>query len=396
MRKHALIIVLAFIAPICSCADGWSTNLWPSWDYHRKGKQQSQQCYTALCERATGLGVSNPTAPTWYRAQRANLQQYKTWLKTHGTNFVDHHRAVNGNYSNWFATGAADFPMHSIESMASNACVPTNVLDYTPWRCHNGLGPFTNDTSVGHAYGWTNEYTVAGGDNFPAGRDTWYTTDYVLPAVTSMIGQCLWTRHAASGAGVLKRETQSSISTSDLAALYQNITNEWANKTTSRTPAGAGWYRVESYVTEYAQYDWWESRWMPSNYFELASIGTDDWHTAQFYMRFDDKYNPPGQTNFIVADPDELIEGLAHTGGATNRTLPDNYWHWIEGQAESQVATRSSTKLATLDADWTQDPAIDFWPNGMPTNHVKIGWGAEADEVYWLLKWDGTNGFDYR
>ena len=57
--------------------------------------------------------------------------------------------------------------------------LPTNFLDYTPWRDLSGIGGFTNDlAAVGRPHGVTNQYTVRGGTNYPSGRTCWYTTDY--------------------------------------------------------------------------------------------------------------------------------------------------------------------------------------------------------------------------
>lgn len=111
---------------------------------------------------------------------------------------VDEASLTNGYY---------EYPLMAVSQLCSIAKLPTNYFNYTPWRCLNGLGPFTNDGSVGHAYGWTNATTATGGTNFSAGRSTWYTTDYGWDGIKAVIPYLISTRDYWTGEGTYDIES---------------------------------------------------------------------------------------------------------------------------------------------------------------------------------------------
>jgi hypothetical protein len=79
----------------------------------------------------------------------------------------------------YWLTASNALPVYTSTAQVLRECgLPTNFFDYTPWRDLSGIGGFTNDLTVGRPHGMTNQYTAAGGTNFPAGRSRWYTTDY--------------------------------------------------------------------------------------------------------------------------------------------------------------------------------------------------------------------------
>ena len=88
----------------------------------------SWDAVASLSERATvsGAGAVLPYQGAFWRYERDNLVQYKTWLKSSIPAFLD--PADVGN--SWTVTGLLDYV---------NA--PTNWCEYTPYRSLNGAGP---------------------------------------------------------------------------------------------------------------------------------------------------------------------------------------------------------------------------------------------------------------
>ena len=174
---------------IAGCAYGqWDTNAWPAYEHPRAGKIHAENCYSAVVERCDAVNVSLPSAPSWYRSQRGNLVAQKAKLKALTTSYIHPKIVTNGSIIGWLngftnrpysTTWSPNYTLGTNDySFYAQCSLPTNFFDYTPYRGLDGIGPFTNDVTVGHAHGWTNEYTAAGGTNFPYGRTNWYTTDY--------------------------------------------------------------------------------------------------------------------------------------------------------------------------------------------------------------------------
>jgi hypothetical protein len=167
---------------------GWNTNAWPAHEHLRAGATNIQDLHDSLRERyESGTNwFTAPTTPRFYRFNRSLLVDYKgtvmAMLATNGhRGWLDTHTQPAGP-----AGGSAVTNLTPIR-LAEICRLPTNYLSYTPWRCLDGVGPFTNDLSVGRGYGWTNEYTAAGGTNYPPGRTNWYTTDYGYDGLRLMV-----------------------------------------------------------------------------------------------------------------------------------------------------------------------------------------------------------------
>ena len=180
---------------ICTCttfADGWSTN-WPSQANPRAGKIHLSEAYTAIVERCQATGTTLPTAPTWYRFARTDLINLKTNLTVLIPKFVDQGNKTGaaGNYTNWFLanSNSTALPVYAATTLLAQCQMPTNWLVWTPWRSISGLGGNTNDWAVLYPYGYTNATTAAGGTNYPAGRSTWYDTDYGYGSVTTLLAR---------------------------------------------------------------------------------------------------------------------------------------------------------------------------------------------------------------
>ena len=198
MKKQLTILIFVLISGQV-LADGWNTNAWPSYQYPRSGKIHNEDCYSGLVERATVISWSPPAAPTWYRGQQSELEVYKTWVSGAAqAKFKDPSKMSGTKFDVYFSGGGSDFPCYTTSNLLKNLNLPLNYLSYTPYRCLCGLGPFTNDTTVGHPYGWTNATTTAGGANFPAGRSTWYTTDYGWQGMKDIINELYLTSSTIS------------------------------------------------------------------------------------------------------------------------------------------------------------------------------------------------------
>ena len=187
-----LYIVCAVLLAGSSARAQWDTNAWPSYEHRRAGNSQLQDLFDAVTERNAALTtwdqqwVPSFSAPSFWRFERSKLIEYKDAIEDLCELYIRTNEFSSGVYTNYCGP-LTGFPMYDAESILSAACLPTNWFDYTPWRCLGGAGPFTNDTTVGRGYGWTNEHTEAGGNNFPGSRSTWYTTDYGLEGARSVL-----------------------------------------------------------------------------------------------------------------------------------------------------------------------------------------------------------------
>ena len=336
------------------------------------------QIYSALVERCSITDHSPPAAPSFWRPARSEVILYKTTLKTllHPNNWRDAwtdtgRTNASGNFEGEFE----DHPVFAFRRPPvltwSNACIranlPTNFFDYTPWRCLSGLGKYTNDATVGHPYGYTNSYTAGGGTNFPGSRTNWYTTDYGFQGLKDVIDLLKWSAHEAGVADYTN------------LTYYTRTSNDWAG------------LRAHAIAYHGDPTNWWHGggnntrmslEFKPSgtNYnvtmvgtynrrvtFDLTDIYTNASHDADCYVEWHDggeTYHDflgtaPVQTNFYISE--SFGESTA-TGRVTSFNMTNIAYHL---------------------------PAV------APTSKVEWQQWSTADEVYFVLGWDGTNGIDY-
>lgn len=187
----------------------WDTNVWPAWQHPRNGDAHAWQCYSGMVERLKVVDifftpVPKP-APSFWRFEKTNCERIKsnlvvmlTGVYQSTSNYVDRFvRQSETNYANTLNahTNLLDvlnmnkrLPAQGLDNIFQDCRLPTNFFTYTPYRGINGLGPFTNDATVGHPHGWPVSTNDAG-TNFPAGRTNWYTTDYGWDGITNVLGR---------------------------------------------------------------------------------------------------------------------------------------------------------------------------------------------------------------
>ena len=215
MRRVAYIMALLLAGSTARADWSWVN----AWDHQRWGKTYASECYQAISQRCEIIDAAIVSKPTWYRFQRTNLRNDKTKLESIITSFINTNRSNGTDFDAYFAsvstgdTTVLSFPMLTVTGALVNAGLPINYLDYTPWRCLNGLGPFTNDTTVGHAYGWTNAYTAAGGTNFPGSRTNWYSTDFTWQGIKALMQQLVWTWDVTPSSSAIQMEKYCTLAT---------------------------------------------------------------------------------------------------------------------------------------------------------------------------------------
>lgn len=226
------------------------TNIWPAWQHPRSGEAQVWQCWSGVTERVkvgddvAYVARTSLPAPTWYRSARSTLINCKSAIKSVIPRFSTDQRepselltvlnaitnAPNSdsdfNYivTNWTA-----------QALLASARLPTNYFEYTPYRTLSGLGPYTNDATVGHPHGWVTTETSAGGTNFPAGRTNWYTSDYgfdgIIAIVTNLNRILTWQEYT-SGQHTKYDNTTAPSGDPDLGDAYYQTWNDVLNNLT--------------------------------------------------------------------------------------------------------------------------------------------------------------------
>ena len=179
---------------------GWDTNAWPAYLNSRAGRIHALNCASSVVEKADSVSGAPSTlypSVSFWRLQRGNCIEVKekllevssatySWTTNTTVSAVAIAANADANYPpNVDALIVSNSIRNKIE-LCQIAKVPTNFFEYTPYRGLDGVGPFTNDATVGHPHGWTNASTAAGGSVFPSGRSKWYTTDYGWDSVKAV------------------------------------------------------------------------------------------------------------------------------------------------------------------------------------------------------------------
>jgi hypothetical protein len=372
---------------------GWS-GVWPAQEHPRETVRQLAECYTGVLERCLLWPVDLPSAPTWYRSNRATLIELKDHLAltVHVTGWVNtNSTGTGGQPEQWLTTHLGkDFPTYreagtpiSTTNLCISLKIPTNYFAYVPYRCLNGLGPFTNDTSVPYPHGYTNASTVAGGTNFPAGRSTWYTTDYGWNQLPALINALTTTRHAislydtnrysGSGASPIGYETEASW---DLA-VYRSQTN-WHTVLSWSEDAYGHWGAIG--IDRFGTDTNYSSAMQGSQHYFMPVNVVTNFASYGYYYVYPAKYAIDGvytQSTF-EAHGDPLVE----TNYCLAATDPSNVW----GATMSTIFGTTNVPATTA----TPGPGV---VNG--TRGTFRGWVPRTQTPRSYRRWDVPGGFTF-
>jgi len=379
--KQVLIIALALTAAKAFGA-GWQADAYPPWQYTRQAAAWQSCTYTAALERYYAARASHtlsagdePAAPAWWRSKRSTLINYKTLFRTACSAFMDvsttgRDSAVT-NYLQGLVSGRSaglwDMPTFKPHTLCQAAGLPTNYLDYTPWRPLSGLGPpgFTNGPDyvvLGHAYGWTNEHTANGG-TVPTNREAWRTSDYGWEGMTNL-------------AALLTHSVGHFVQQAYPAGVHTSV-------------KGGFWS-----LSDADSNAWSESSWNDIGY-------TSTWSGAKTYVETHYPTNNQRETSYIGPrhgsdgvwrdhDPDFFAASM---NGAFQRWMSQGYYFTNTPTHHLDLYLFCDAAQWFVTVDTPPDPLVSFNDNGF--NVKSNGWTLFTDDSGWNRASGINVGTDY-
>ena len=381
---------------------GWNTNAWPSADHPRSGVIHAEDCYSATVERAwIALGSTNTIGTNlFYRSQRDNLVAIKSDIEGIIPQYVD----LSFTNSSGILTNVQNY---TVTGLCVHAGIPTNYFEYTPYRCLNGSGPFTNDATVGHPHGWTNATTEAGGTNFPGSRTNWYSTDYGWQGLYNTINNLIWTKADPDKGSLEWRESDNSFySGSDAPSAQSSL---WNGRSTRTNDYDCGSGVDISYA---ASVDWWDFGDASFNGqreqgidVTACSVPTQFYSSVDVYVNCEAwawDFDCGGACSTIPA----LFVDIDSTGFSEGWNLYDT---WGEANTTNRGGASEWTPIGPTITDgnnpWTtmsvSNPlsSNDYYNADLcgdcSDDYEGLHYGIRALNT-WVFKWNGTNGFDYK
>jgi len=388
-------MLLLATAPLAACAQ-WDANAWPAYEHPRSGKAHATDCYSSLWERTSSWGGGwTPAAPVWYRSQRANLIAMKISLKAalaeycYPTTPSGLLTAMNAETN--VPSVVYALPDMTVTGFVAWAKIPTNFFDYTPYRCLDGSGPFTNDTTVGHAHGWP---ATDAGTNFPAGRTNWYTSDYGWDTF----------RHCVTQLFLLSASGIASNTVTSVGGESTSYTDDWP--TIEDEAEG-------SFADRSASWNWGSDKW------NLG--GTPEQYWARLNTRMDELYQTHSMivtqfapvisamvitrtrsSTFVVGalfSYDGAQLSYTNRGAwwsadylATNIAMPYG-WQSVSGTYAGRMgkAVVGSTNTIPI---WCANPGA--YPNNVTASGLSWGFASAGSGYLFLFDYSGPDGFKYK
>lgn len=357
----------------------------------------SLDVWRAVRERARAIGTNWPVhvvyrggfvdafTPDIYGGHRKNLVQCKDWLSAYYARFVDPNTAVA--FTNWTGSSFISPPVFTNRSvLLTRVNLPTNWLDYTPYRQLDGRGiAFTNASTLG-----TN-------------TDLDYGYKYALNVLTNAV----WTRSVYN----YDDNAYQSVTANDDPTLWQGTgATNWSFATCG---SGAAWTSKTINVANPCEPGRVEHSWA-----ESTGGGTPlPYRYASGYA-----YGMTDRTGF-VGQAFNASMSFRHGVGTTNFAHAADLYLV---RAETVTVQFASTKVYTLDAyaytfppfatftgryysvtssaDTAVNPSIGetdltaspTWPTEPTTGTTATVRGYALTNAGWLIRWDVPGGFEYK
>lgn len=340
----------------------------------------SLDVWRATRERAQALGTNWPVHYVYRRAlsegHRQNLVNCKAWLNTYWPQFVD--RVNAQSFTNWGSTAYRTPPPYTNRNvLLTRSGVPTNWLDYTPWRQLDGYG-----------IAFTNTNTVAGTSDL----------DYGYKHALSLFTNAVWT---ASRYNYDDDARMSSVASDESGTWQFTASPTWAGAQCGST---AAWTSQLAVVTNPCDgtmaYQWFKDTgvWDLPRRYAVGSwgYGTDERFIAEAYNTWLAFSHGVGTTNRAHA-ADLWLARATNIAGvytldqygytfATSLTFTGTYY--------SVTSTAAYAIGPTIGE--TDEGIVPTWPDAPATNATPTVRGYILTNAAWLIRWDIPNGFDYK
>lgn len=347
---HSIALLVVAVAVMAGCSGvrlgAFSGDLWPSYEHPRNTfERQTWHIYSGIVERCDAAGIGRPDAPTVIMTNVvvstniygtntvvstnvAGLRECLLRYKEKTTALIPYFLNMSGADTNGVLATNTAFVNWTTNEFHAACFLPSNFFAYTEHRMLGGLGVLTNDAeAVGRAHGYTNESTAAAGTNYlPAGRSTWYTTDYGIDGLRVALKNLRYRT-----ATTIRRKPTSSVSVYEYGYDSAYWGDSWE---TVADRAEAGPYATNSFSTwvngdidvtywafvEHKNREWWY--WTPSpgeyrttNYWAISML----WETSAVVVVTNMATNFP-------ADIDVYVWASAHSTNFDYENGEDYRW----------------------------------------------------------------------
>ena len=401
MKRTLPMIAILALATMPARAETWPTNCFPGWMHWREQVIMNRTINSALVERVTAVTnalmipyLDPVPSPVWYRSNRGDLINYKNAVKAMlgyyaRTNSQAGYLAYFNEQNEYSELPFPSYGAGDVNLVLAEAKLPTNYLDNTPWRCLDGLGPYTNDTTVGHGHGWTAAYTATNkaGNNFPASRTNWYTTDYGWDGMTSILSRLIWVAVSppTPGSTTAAYWGENNVSRADWATATNSAETNWSLTVASYA------YQVSKGIglagAVYAALGSASNRVVGNCTATLQPQAGELYFWSKYPLYYDDR-----ASDDIVYDPLDTPynnKALWTTNDYLDPYITDPYGMQVAAALGVSASNCWVSWGATNQAPWGESSET------ASNNISAVGWDTHSLKAV-LYKYDWTNGFRWR